>query len=525
MGIADPALTAAPEVGTQGGAPKLDEVLDDLAMRFVINCPVEEQESFERLLFQVEAAFWFYEDQYREIWPDSFPNLTLLSFSQKMFESCPLLQHFKHKTKEIYTAFTQYKQQIPTCGAAILNPQLTKLLLVRSYQGKSWGFPKGKIDKDETKESCAAREVLEEVGYDILPYLDPEAYVEMQWQQGRIRLYLVCGVPEDTVFITRTKKEIGEIAWHKIKELPASKEESQANATKKTFWMVAPFVAKLRRYIAEANKKGKKLKGQKPAPAPSAEPPAPTPPQKSVQVMRHEPPWSCGTTVLAKYSAESKSWKKATVVSHDGSDVTVRFDGYADGTVIPATRIKAFDASTAPSTPPQPAAAGKAMGMEIMSMLQSPAPAAAPPAATPPGGSDAGKELLQMLQKPAASSVPLGVAKGGGRGGRGGSGDASAEGSGRGRRGRKSGSTSPAPPPSAAPAQTQPPGSDAGKALLQMLQKPGDEARAGAPPKRGSPEFGRGFTFDVPALMGAIGDLGPATLEVQHGVQVVRRVR
>ena len=58
--------------------------------------------------------------------------------------------------------------------------------------------------------------------------------------------------------------------------------------------------------------------------------------------------WSCGTTVLAKYSAESKSWKKAMVVSQDGSDVTVRFDGYTDDTVIPAARIKAFDASAAP---------------------------------------------------------------------------------------------------------------------------------------------------------------------------------
>ncbi len=55
-------------------------------MRFVVNCPAEEQESFERLLFQVEAAFWFYDDQYREIWPDAFPTLTLLTFAQKLFQ-------------------------------------------------------------------------------------------------------------------------------------------------------------------------------------------------------------------------------------------------------------------------------------------------------------------------------------------------------------------------------------------------------------------------------------------------------
>lgn len=151
-------------------------------MRFVVNCPAEEQESFERLLFQVEAAFWFYEDQYREIWPDAFPTLTLLTFAQRMFTSCPLLSAFAPRTKEIYDAFTSYKQQIPTCGAMLLNPSCTKLLLVKAWSGKSWGFPKGKIDKGEEKEACAVREVLEEVGYDISAQLDPAAYIESQWK-------------------------------------------------------------------------------------------------------------------------------------------------------------------------------------------------------------------------------------------------------------------------------------------------------------------------------------------------------
>ena len=252
MGIADPATTAPPEVGTAGQAPKLDEVLDDLAMRFVVNCPAEEQESFERLLFQVEAAFWFYEDQYREIWPDDFPSLTLLTFAQRMFKSCPLLTGLQQKTKEIYNAFTAYKQQIPTCGAVLLNPQCTKVLLVRSYKGNSWGFPKGKIDKDEDKPSCAVREVLEEVGYDITEKMDPNAFVESQWKAPgqttgqSLRLYLVAGVPEDTVFITRTKKEISEIAWHKLKDLPATKDEWSKSEEKKRFWMIAPFVPRLR---------------------------------------------------------------------------------------------------------------------------------------------------------------------------------------------------------------------------------------------------------------------------------------
>jgi mRNA-decapping enzyme subunit 2 len=270
-----------PDASTLGEPPPMDEVLDDLAMRFVINCPAEEQESFERLLFQVEAAFWFYEDQYREIWPHAFPTLTLLTFSQQLFSSCPMLKPFSKRTKEIYDAFTSYKRQIPTCGAMLLNASCTKLLLVRSWNGKAWGFPKGKIDKDEDKVACATREVLEEVGYDISANLVEAQYMETQWQQQTIRLYIVIGVPEDFQFVTRTKKEIGEIAWHKLKELPSSKDEQQKKDSK--FWMVVPFVNKLRRFLAEQQKQGKAKKGAGGAAAQQQAPSAAPPPAADAQ--------------------------------------------------------------------------------------------------------------------------------------------------------------------------------------------------------------------------------------------------
>ncbi|EOD33718.1 hypothetical protein EMIHUDRAFT_122853 [Emiliania huxleyi CCMP1516] len=109
-----------------GPPPALQMVMDDLAMRFVVNCPAEEQESFERLLFQVEAAFWFYDDEYREIWPHSFPCFTLLQFAQKLFEMCELLKPFAARTSELYEKFRQYKIQIPTCGAMLLDQSQTK---------------------------------------------------------------------------------------------------------------------------------------------------------------------------------------------------------------------------------------------------------------------------------------------------------------------------------------------------------------------------------------------------------------
>mmetsp|Transcript_44324 Transcript_44324/g.138626 ORF Transcript_44324/g.138626 Transcript_44324/m.138626 type:complete len:307 (+) Transcript_44324:45-965(+) len=251
-------------VDDHGPPPALQMVMDDLAMRFVVNCPAEEQESFERLLFQVEAAFWFYDDEYREIWPHSFPCFTLLQFAQKLFEMCELLKPFAARTSELYEKFRQYKIQIPTCGAMLLDQSQTKVLLVLGHKSKSWGFPKGKIDRDESHVACAVREVLEEVGYDISQDIDPSVYIERQHKGLPLtRLYLARNVPADTLFQTRTKKEIDEIQWHKIAALPTSKEAACAAADKKPFWMVAPYVLWLKQQLAAERKAKKKGGGKK----------------------------------------------------------------------------------------------------------------------------------------------------------------------------------------------------------------------------------------------------------------------
>jgi mRNA-decapping enzyme subunit 2 len=270
-----------------GPPPSLPDVLDDLAIRFVVNCPAEEQESFERLLFQVEAAFWFYDDQYREIWPASFPHLNLLGFAEKLFSECVLLTPFASKTKEIYETFTRYKNRIPTCGAIILNQNSppSKVLLVKAWNGKNWGFPKGKIDRDEDKADCAIREVREEIGYDIAPLLVPEHFVERQLKEQTVRLYIIRGVAEDTEFVTQTKKEIGGIEWHKLKDLPTGKMDvSQLKEQGKLkYWMVAPFVDRLLPWLAQMDKKAKRAAkaGKNAQPAKQkAEAPAAAPPRK-----------------------------------------------------------------------------------------------------------------------------------------------------------------------------------------------------------------------------------------------------
>lgn len=97
-----------------------------------------------------------------------------------------------------------------------------QVLLVKGFGIKpSWGFPKGKINKDEAEVACAIREVgnkviraaltlkvYEEVGYDMSSLVKEENYVETVAREQRVKLYIVAGVPEDTIFETHTRKEI-----------------------------------------------------------------------------------------------------------------------------------------------------------------------------------------------------------------------------------------------------------------------------------------------------------------------------
>ena len=69
------------------------------------------------------------------------------------------MQPYQHQLEEIYWRFNAYKQTIPTMGAIILEPDMEKCLLVRGWKaGDGWGFPTGKINKDEADEDCAVRE-------------------------------------------------------------------------------------------------------------------------------------------------------------------------------------------------------------------------------------------------------------------------------------------------------------------------------------------------------------------------------
>lgn len=254
---------------------QLPEVLDDLCMRFVNNLPSSEYESFERLFFAIEAAHWFYEDFYREQNP-SLPRLSLKAFAARIFAHSPVLQPYVDAVDSLTSQFKTYKQEVPICGAALLNTDMTKVLLVCGW-GKNgkWGFPRGKIANDETELLAAIREVREETGFDFTHLVSKspgeEPYFMDSYAMGRLcRIYVVTHVSEDIQFKTLTRKEISKIEWVPVNCLPDPQRKSgstsgpmpvesvqsaqQGQWPSKNFWLVSQFVPKLRSFIRRRKK-------------------------------------------------------------------------------------------------------------------------------------------------------------------------------------------------------------------------------------------------------------------------------
>ncbi len=243
--------------------------LDDLCVRFIVNLPPEELESVERICFQVEEAQWFYEDFIRPLDP-SLPPLPLRAFSLRIFQHCPL---FSQWSAEHYTTafaeFMAYKSRVPVRGAILLNDAMDECVLVKGWKkGANWSFPRGKINKDENDLDCAVREVYEETGFDLraagLVREEKEMkYIEQTMREQHMKLFVFSGVPKDTHFEPRTRKEISKIEWYKLTDLPTLKKHRQqdsnggehAGMSANKFYMVAPFLTHLKKWIAQEKKK------------------------------------------------------------------------------------------------------------------------------------------------------------------------------------------------------------------------------------------------------------------------------
>ncbi|XP_054714289.1 m7GpppN-mRNA hydrolase-like [Uloborus diversus] len=236
-------------------------LLNDLSSRFIINVPEEERVDLIRVCFQIELAHWFYLDFYCEE-DGRLPKCALKDFIRIIIRHIPFLQKYASQVDSIIADWREYKRAVPTFGAVLLDQGLQNVLLVQSYVAKaSWGFPKGKVNKDELPQHCAIREVLEETGFDITNFIKNEDYLEHYFNEQLIRLYIVTGIPKNAKFHPKTRKEIKSIEWFPLNQLPTGRkdQEPKNNLGSNNFFMVTPFVKPLKKWIASKQSTPEKI--------------------------------------------------------------------------------------------------------------------------------------------------------------------------------------------------------------------------------------------------------------------------
>jgi mRNA-decapping enzyme subunit 2 len=189
--------------------PLLDlaEVLDDVQIRFIMNLPQAELASADRLFFQLEQAWWFYEDWMADAHPE-LPHFTLKGFAKKLFDHCPLLRPLVHQYAELFESFKSWKGSIPVAGCILLNPDRSKLVLVKNWKGNSRTLPRGKINESEPPSVAAAREVEEETGFDASALIDARHCISVYASGQQSTMFIVPGVPEDFPFAPKVSNRV-----------------------------------------------------------------------------------------------------------------------------------------------------------------------------------------------------------------------------------------------------------------------------------------------------------------------------
>lgn len=348
---------------SSSSSSSLQVVLDDLAARFIINLPSEELESgLERICFQLEQAHWFYVD-FVQPKDASLPALSLDKFARKMFEQCALLRPHASQTAQILKSFSQYKQKVPVCGAIVFNADMSKVLMVKGWgKSASWSFPRGKMNQSESKLACAVREVREETGFDITPFVVADDLIDVRVHDAaqEVTLFTVPCVPESTPFLPQTRQEISDIKWFFVTDLDVAAAGKSATQTK-SFYLLKPFLKGIRAYSNRVRaslslpplfSSGSTIAAAAPAAAPASTPKKKQPLPTVVPV---------AATATAASSSSSSS---------------------AAAPVIPVKRVLPRAQSSAPATPKKASAAAAAPASPVA--LRRHATPAKAPAATPP---------------------------------------------------------------------------------------------------------------------------------------------
>jgi 8-oxo-dGTP diphosphatase len=111
------------------------------------------------------------------------------------------------------------RAEVRAAGGVVLDPD-GRVALVHRPRYDDWTLPKGKLDRGESFEDAALREVEEETGLRcrLMRELPSSEYVDPKGRSKLVRYWLM-EVEHDPGFVTN--KEVDELRWVPVEEAPA----------------------------------------------------------------------------------------------------------------------------------------------------------------------------------------------------------------------------------------------------------------------------------------------------------------
>jgi len=132
-----------------------------------------------------------------------------------------------NKIKRFFAIIYWFVMRPKTFGVKCVIEHNGEVLMIKnSYGGwKNWMFPGGSIDKNETPEEAAKREVLEEVGIEVQDLRKIGEYTSTkEFKKDTVMVFAGESKGKE---VTTNPKEIAEARWFKLYDLPEISEYSK----------------------------------------------------------------------------------------------------------------------------------------------------------------------------------------------------------------------------------------------------------------------------------------------------------
>ena len=165
-------------------------------------------------------------------------------FGEYIFSITPVLIPLNQQYHKLYAKYQSIRRATPKAGCILLNPSMDKVVLVCSWDGSRWNFPRGKVEDGEDAFECSIREVEEETGFNPRGHISHQHKIDYQQGAKTVTLFIGTNIPENTAFCPKTRKEISKVQFFPLDDLP------------KNFYNNMEAIVALRKWIRSMRKMG-----------------------------------------------------------------------------------------------------------------------------------------------------------------------------------------------------------------------------------------------------------------------------